>query len=45
MDLVLQLINEPEKRLDTLKEVRSRILGNTETVMIANMKKLLIALK
>jgi hypothetical protein len=45
MDLVVSLINDPEKRLQTLKEVNTRIIGKSDSVMVGNMKKLLIALR
>eukprot|EP00347_Sterkiella_histriomuscorum_P018265 403346170 len=45
MDLVQSLINEPEKRLQTLKEIRARVIAKSDTVMIGNLKKLILGLK
>jgi hypothetical protein len=45
MELIQTLINEPEKRLQTLKEIKVKIIGRSESVMIGNLKKLILALR
>ena len=45
MELVSKLTNEPDERLQTLKEIKAKILGKSDTVMISNIKKLILALK
>ena len=45
MDLVQKLISEPANRLQTLKEIRSKVIGKSDSVMIGNLKKLILGLK
>ena len=41
MELVQALSDHPDKRLQTLREIRAKVVRNYDTVMIGNLRKLI----
>lgn len=44
-DLVKKLMEDPDERLQTLKEIRGQMISGTSYILSGNMKKLILALK